>query len=399
MDEVGKQLLDDFLEQHVFIHDDSDPAAPITEWEGYDTAPYLIGASRVVCNESPPFGEGYVEYLASLGCLPSLLIEVPGDPALPIAERLLSDSNLLRKIETLSTRAERLNMSFFEARAAIEGRLVSALSSAASSPTVNEFESMNNKITAREFLRSAGMRLAPGEVCNSEADVNAVLRAAYAEGFTCLLKTAHRSIISLKWPTARSDIAILSRLLYPVLVEWKLPAYASPIAQVLKWKGAVVNLATWDQRLHELRHIGNAYPTIVPESEASELGPQMRRLASLVPESYGMIGVDFIATRWGLIAVDLNPRFCAATYPLLFASRLDIPASWTIETGRVVLRDVSTLSQIAPRLQLLSAGGPGVFLYCPVRTASGIAFSFLVTAATSRQIDQLMSELKKEVTC
>jgi hypothetical protein len=397
--EDEQQLLDDFLEHHVFIHDDSDPTVSIGEWEGYDTAPYLLGADRVVCNESVPFGERYLEYLASLGCLPSLLIKVPGDPALPIAERLLSDSNLMAKVKTLFASTEGVRMSFFEARAAIEGRLASAFSSVESTPTVHEFESMNRKVEARVFFREAGMKVAPGEVCNSEADVIAVLRAAEAKGFACLLKTAHRSVISIELPLNGDDKAILSSLLYPVLVEWKLPAYASPIAQVLKWRGAVANFAVWDQRLRVHRHIGNSYPTVVAEGEARKLASQMESLASLVGENYGMIGVDFIATRWGLIAVDLNPRFCAVTYPLLFASRLKMPASWIIQTGRIASPNITSLSQMAPRLPLLSAGTPGIFLYCPVRVASGIAFSFLATAATRHEIDQLMSILEGEVTC
>ena len=396
--EGEQQLLDNFLEHHVFIHDDSDPTVSIAEWEGYDTAPYLLGADRVVCNDSVPFGERYLEYLASLGCLPSLLIKVPGDPAIPIAERLLSNPNLLAEVTTLLSSAEGLGMSFFEARAAIEGRLASAFSSVASTPPVNEFESMNKKLEAREFFREAGMKLAPGEMCSSEADVIAVLRAADAKGFACLLKAAHRSIISIELPLSRDDNAILSSLSYPVLVEWKLPAYASPIAQVLKWRGTIVNFAVWDQRLRVHRHVGNSYPTVVAEPEAHGLASQMETLASLVAENYGMIGVDFIATRWGLVAVDLNPRFCAATYPLLFAARLKIPASWTIKTGRVAVPNIRSLSQIAPRLPLLSSGTSGIFLYCPVRVESGIAFSFLATAATRHETDQLISILKSEVT-
>lgn len=154
--EGEQQLLDNFLEHHVFIHDDSDPTVSIAEWEGYDTAPYLLGADRVVCNDSVPFGERYLEYLASLGCLPSLLIKVPGDPAIPIAERLLSNPNLLAEVTTLLSSAEGLGMSFFEARAAIEGRLASAFSSVASTPPVNEFESMNKKLEAREFFERQG---------------------------------------------------------------------------------------------------------------------------------------------------------------------------------------------------------------------------------------------------
>src|SRR4051794_13328169 len=113
----GLQLLDEYVASHVFLHDDFDPTYPIDDWEGYDTAPLLLGG-ETIAYENPVLDSAFLSGLTQLGFAAQVHFLAKRPPSVPLAEAIAMDSEALARLIEIG---QRRRVSVFENRPAHEG--------------------------------------------------------------------------------------------------------------------------------------------------------------------------------------------------------------------------------------------------------------------------------------
>jgi hypothetical protein len=355
---LGITLLDGLTRDHVFLHDDFDPTYPVTDWEGYDHAPLLLGAD-VVAFENEQVSDEYLQWLGSIG--------LGGT----ISRAVLRDGNASTLCESITRSAmeqsalERLTsnrgVSVFETRVWETDLVRSLPNQPRVIPNRQAFAHLSSKVRARELLSRAGIPQPPGEICKSASDLLSFARHSAHRGDSIIIKFDHRKILLASPSDVPSLESRLGHAEYPLLVERVVSRISSPIVQWIKYSNQSEPLAVSEQRLEGFHHVGNQWPTRV--------SPQVLALtaaiADLLPPNFGVLGVDFIVTAEGPLVVDLNPRFCASTYPQVAYHRLgfsDEPAM-TVRVGAGRDRPMLSIQEVVP---LIGRRTAGVLPYCPV---------------------------------
>jgi hypothetical protein len=98
--------------------------------------------------------------------------------------------------------------------------------------------------------------------------------------------------------------------------------------------GAAIHLATSEQILNDVTHVGNRYPTRYNPRAITD--PLADKLAKAGLED--VFGIDLVATPHGYQILECNARITSATYPTVVAQRLGI-TNWT--TYKMPIRHAS----------------------------------------------------------
>lgn len=378
----GIELLNDYVTDHVFLHDDFDPSYPASDWEGYDTAPLLLGAN-IVAFDNPVLDRELFDRLLAINGRGDAEFLAPRDAGLPLATAIMKQRQAVDRLRRLPGIRR---LSVFENRPQFEGRLSALLADVpvTVSPDEGTFQQWNDKVAAQELLQELGVPAPPGVACHSFADVKRFVEREWSAGYTVLVKAGHRKLVHLQ---SKDDVATTDVLLrewsYPVLAERFIPHTSSPILQVIKWRGRTEVLCASLQRHDGLRHAGNSWPFDEPEA----LAELTLRVADAFPDNYGVLGLDFILTARGPLVVDVNPRFCSSTYPQVAYAALEFDAQPAL-TGHVRLAPGVTQMDVTRSVPVLDMRSPGVLLYCPLPepTSASVAYSYLIVGETSRQL-------------
>ena len=394
----GLALLAEYVDSHVFVHDDYDPSHRASDWEGYDTAPFLLGAKQVIGNSTTAslFGEAYADTFRSLGFSAELALAVPAEDGRSLSERIASSTHLTDVFAQITSGYD---LSVFENRQEHEGALVARLGddrSTTVSPPDDTFRALNTKVGGREFLEELGVPMPLGVVCDSLADISRFLklreRVATAD---ILVKVAHRKLYRLstndELMALKADGSI-TRESFPLIAEAYIHHTASPIAQAIAWNKTVAPLHFSDQLLAGLLHVGNQWPA---RDDGDVMTTYALEVASALPHNYGVVGVDFIMTKDGPLAVDVNPRFCSSTYPQVAYTRLGFGSDSVAITGQTTAI-AATLSDLVPSLPILARNRNGVLLYCPRpgESKGSIRFSYLAVGSDLDGAHDLVHQIR-----
>ncbi|MBC7810317.1 MAG: ATP-grasp domain-containing protein, partial [Burkholderiales bacterium] len=364
-------LMRDYVQSCAFIHDDWIPHLGVPDWGQYDTNPFLVGAEVCVVGRLTGFGGDYIDYLRELKSFPEVVI-VPRNLNNNIVVSLLNDEGALAQFRRV-VNERRLDISSFYSD---ELRELPALLEALRSPdhapllhpTQHAFHLANTKFSIQKYPVEAGVPVPLGMACDTLDDLLAFFRQNQERQAPIVVKQAHREIDRVM---DESDLRhLIPSLTFPVLAERLYEVSSSPIVNMVVWNGQREALFTVNQVLQKMVHWGNEIPADISDDETALMIDYTRRIAEQMGNFVGVFGVDYIVTPDdGIMAVDINPRFCGSTYPFAFLQRLGFDLGAIHARYRLVQCNVPTLSTVLnhPEFVPLSADRPyGIFLYDPV---------------------------------
>lgn len=393
-------LFADFVASCAFLHDDWNPLLGEDDWDQFDTNPFLLGARVCVVTTLEGFGEGYLDYLRGLDCLPEIILQ-PRRSAQDLCESLLQDADTLARLRAVVAE-RRLDLStFYSFENGALDRLAAALGGNGHVPAIvpppAAFCRADDKAEARQLFGEAGVPFPEGRLCTTPEDL---LRFASELGGDArlLIKSGHRDLMEIA-----GHAELLARapsLAFPLLAEKRYDFRSSPVCHFLAWRGRREHLFTVDQLLRDWHHAGNQTPAALDAATEAKIVGYTQRILERMPAFAGALVVDYILTDDGeALAVDLNPRFGASTYPFFLLHRLGLSPRDTFARSRICRRSVPDLSALFADRRFPAFNkqtGRGILLFNPVVDLEQKAlrhFSYLAVGAGVEDLDGLEAEL------
>jgi len=365
--------LNDFVQSHAFLHDDSTPAAAFDE---YSLHPVLLGAAVVVTNSARYCGPRYRKHLGALGAWPGQVIE-PHEISLSPTSNMVNDA---RALDTLASAMKRgsLELSTFYHDTPHLPQLAALLEQRGVQAAVHPTPGLPSKCAARSdamaLLQQYGVPTLPGAACNQSQDI-----AHMAGRFGRVLIKEDGGVPILYnagdfCPTPRA---------FPVYVEQFVQVLSSPNIQWMSGRG-IGALVVCDQIVTDFKHVGNR------AMDVHAVGEQLKAvetgLAAICAafDFIGPIGLDAVIDDAGkLFIVDINARFNSCTYPQFFLRSLGMASApfiyESVELRTQLLDDVF----FDNRFIRFDHEGAGSLLVGPAAASVGgpTQSAFLLTAA------------------
>lgn len=401
------EILGDFIKSCAFIHDDWNPVLLESDWDQYETNPFLLGANVCVLNTLEGFGEPYIRYLRGIGCFPEHII-VPARKTNCLTNNLLTDNVALFRLRELVNQ-DKLDISVFYndvqknlKQLALE--LKTDFHTPRVHPSRDSFLLANDKISAREILETAGVPMPESCVCHSADDVLKFFKSSrsYKE---MLIKQSHRELFCIS--NQEEAIAISSKLRYPLIAETRFEVMVSPVCHFISWKDKEAHLFTVRQIVNNWHHAGNEIPISIDAGTEKRITDYTRSLLNVTPSFRGIFGVDYIVTPEGqIMGVDVNPRFCSSTYPFFFLLSLGFDLNEVFARYRIIRRYVENLSAVFRQPQfipIMPGRTEGILLFNPVvdfNTRVVRHFSYLAVATDPcglSEIERVVNEVTERV--
>lgn len=348
----GVKLLENFVQSCIFIHDDLLDELRTGKgehiWDQYSTHPFFIGAEVCVIDTLKGFGDLYLNYLNDMGCLPKTLI-IPKYQHPSLLENILHDQAALNKLIKVVRKKHLHVSSFYSDKGKKYETLLAYLSDGTYIPYLfpskHSFEFANDKVVARELFTAAGIPVPDGTICSSLSELYDFYKYCKNLDNPMLIKKFH-------WQTQfvcnEKDIeSIADDLQFPVIAERVYKVQSSPVSHNIAWKGEIGHLFLINQIIEDWKHFGNSLPTSISNALLSRISRYALDFMSVLPEYIGVLGVDYIITpQEEIMAIDLNPRFNASTYPFYFLQRMGLNLDSVWARYRSVSATVPNLSII-----------------------------------------------------
>lgn len=159
---TGFEQLNQMVQKCAFVHDDVWDEMRTKDgrldWDQFSTNAILLGAHTAVIDTMEGFGERYIRYLDRTIGLPQRLI-IPKPVQESLVANLLGDAQSLREFSR-AVQDRQLDISSFysDATKGFDRLLASAASPMHTPrlhPSVDTFEKLNDKVSARAFLSSS----------------------------------------------------------------------------------------------------------------------------------------------------------------------------------------------------------------------------------------------------
>lgn len=399
----AQALIADYAQSCAFIHDDWIPSLGVMEWGQYNTNPFLIGADVCVVYSMAGFGADYIDYLRNMNAFPRHII-VPKATDNSVVVSLLNDEQALAQLRDL-VQERRLDIStFFSDDARDWPRLLAALSSDAHTPLLQPsqavFSVMNSKFSIMDYPKRAGVPAPEGQECRSFDEVLTFFRDHSRCYPAAIIKEDHRDLHRVSSETEL--MALQQRLRFPLLVETLYDVKVSPIVNFIIWKDQHKPLFTVNQVLRHLLHSGNESPTGLAPHIMDTMVDYTRRIAAEMTGFNGILGIDYIVTPDDdVFAVDINPRFCASTYPFTFLQRLGFDVGRVHAHYQLVKCRIPSLSALfndTEFIPLTTERPYGMFLYTPVLYNHELPveyFSYLLVGGNAKELADLEARMMR----
>jgi hypothetical protein len=388
-DEFGLELLQEFIDTHVFIHDDVLP-----HWaddaDEYARHPLALSPPAVVVDRLAGIGPRYLATLQSHGLAGGTVIEALG-PSASTLENLLGNEPAMVALASAIAAGHDISL-FYADRIPLIEELLASLSSrgvgAVVHPDPASFVEYNDKIRAHALMSSLGLPVPRAEVLEGRADVAALLRHSPAGVF---VKPSHHET---SFVTASTLHTVPVRMA-PTLVEVAVTdVVASPVTNWIRWGGQTATIGIAEQLLHGPAFAGNFYDG----SSFDKTGGRLRDIASTLgadlQSHVGPAGFDSVLTSNGdLYVVDLNLRFNSSTYMFYLIGKLGLADSLVKYVE--VACDLESLDELPTSLPWPSRTDSGVIALGPVWIDRRVRRFFAFAAAPDRdQLDMVLARLE-----
>jgi len=403
--ESATELFDQFIQSCMFIHDDVLDELRTEngelDWDQFGTNPFFVGAHTCVVDTLKGFGQTYLDYLNDLQCLPETII-VPAHKGSSLLDNLLHDKSALDQLKYVARQRKLDISSFYSDQAKDFERLIVYLSQddyvPRLYPSKEEFQVLEDKITARGLLATAGVPVPEGVVCTSIDEIRSFYGYSKRRGITMLVKKHH-------WQTQAIDgdediERLLVKIEFPVIAELAYEVVCSPVSHHIMWNSQARHLFIVDQVIENWRHYGNKLPHGLSRDLVARIVEYSSGTIKRRPSYAGVCGIDYIVTPENdVFAVDLNPRFNSSTYPFYFLLKAGVQLDSicaSFRFARIPVRDLSSVFT-DPDFVPFKVGSPeGILLLTPVfdfANEAVIRFLYLAIATSHERLSGLERNL------
>ncbi len=405
----GLELLGDFIQSCLFIHDGID--GPSTDagdflWNEYCSHPIVLGADVCVVDTLNGYGTPCLNHLDEMVGLPNTIIQ-PKYQQHSLVGNLLGDSQALLQLKQ-EVHCRELNVSsFYSSNSMNYDSLLQKLSAPHYRPRLfppqEIFTKANNKVLARSLFEQAKIPIPEGIICHSPKELHDFFRYCQRTGSKgVVLKKFHWDTRFIKSETELNFPYSLPA--FPFVVERAYEEQSSTAIHTISWKGRIEPLFEGNQLIHNWRNLGTSLPTKLTCKVQEEMLEYSHTLTRALPHFQGVLNIDYILTDTGeVMAVDLNPRFGSSTYLLYFLQRVGIALDSVHLRYRPIQANVTDLSTLFTdkRFEALDhKKRRGILLIGPTFDFDkGLVTSFfyLLVGANVEELDWLEHGLKQLV--